>query len=523
MSERANRRGGQDELVAAMLDPAFYPQRPAEILHKETHISHVFLAGDFAYKIKKAVRFAFLDYSSLTKRRYFLRQELRLNRRLAPAVYVSVLPITDGSQGWKLGGRGVACEYTLLMRRLPENRMLAALLAAGEIDAGMMAQLADVLAPFHANAKRVRTVAPARHSAQVERQWSENLAELRPLAGGLFTAEDLAALEQFGGGFLERHAELLQRRARDGHVRDVHGDLHCEHVCFAPDGIQIYDCIEFSAKLRRCDIAAEIAFLLMDLEVRGGGRLRAPFLERYLELAHDAELPALLPFYECYRALVRAKVESLRADGANARAAHYLEYALALTCEPLKPFLLLVTGLTGSGKSTLSKALGRLLKMPVINSDIVRKQLAGATRDVAAPFGTGIYSAAMTEKTYDSMVETAEEQVRTGGGAILDATFNTKATRRKFFRLAEKLGIPFFVIHCAAGEETTRNRLDRRLAAGTDISDGRWEVYEQQKIAHEPMEEIAPALRLQLNTEDDLERLVRRSLRFLSDRSRRSV
>jgi aminoglycoside phosphotransferase family enzyme/predicted kinase len=510
--------GSQEDLVAAMLDPAFYPEPPREIVHKETHISHVFLAGDLAYKIKKAVRFAFLDYSTLSRRHHFLREELRLNRRLAPSVYRTILPITRGPRGWRLGGRGTAREYALVMRRLPEDRMLAALLTSGGVSAAMMEQLAEVLAPFHERAKQVKALGPARHRAQVAREWNDNLAELRPLAGTLFAANDLAALEEFGAWFLAGHAALLDGRAREGRVRDVHGDLHCEHVCFAPEGIQIYDCIEFSPQLRRCDVAAEIAFLLMDLEVRGGGRWRAPFVERYLALVQDAELPRLLPFYECHRALVRAKVESLRPDGARARAPHYFEYAVALTWEPLKPFLVLVAGLTGSGKSTLASELGRRLRLPVINSDVVRKELAGAGGAVVVPFGADIYSASMTEKTYDAMLERAQEQMRRGSGAILDATFNSKANRRKFLGLARASGTPLAVIHCSAPDEITRKRLERRLAAGKDISDGRWEIYQEQKRSHEAMEEIAPSWQLELDTESAVEQLAARSEKFLRER-----
>jgi aminoglycoside phosphotransferase family enzyme/predicted kinase len=505
----------QQGLVAAMRDPKFYPKPPTQVIYKETHISHVFLAGDLAYKVKKAVRYSFLDYSTLAKRRHFLQEELRLNRRLAPSVYLSVIPVAFGSQGWRLGAWDSPSEYTLVMRRLPERRMLPALLACGQVNAPMMQHLAEVIAEFHLHAEPIAAVESARHREEVEREWTDNLSELRPFAGRLIDFESLRRLEDFGAGFIERHSELLQRRAREGWIRDVHGDLHCEHVCFAPEGIQIYDCIEFSPKLRRCDLASEIAFLLMDLEVRGAGSLRAPFLNRYLELVNDPELPLLLPFYECYRALVRAKVEALRPETASARAPRYFQYALDLTWQTLKPFLILVTGLTGSGKSTLSRELAKHLRIPVINSDAVRKELIGESGRKMLPFGAGIYSDAMTEKTYDRMADLAREQVLAGAGAILDATFSTKANRKKFLELAEQLNVPLLVIRCFASEQTTRARLARRLAGGTDISNGRWEIYVRQKEAYEPMEEFPPACRLELDTEHSIDELAGRSLEFL--------
>jgi hypothetical protein len=428
------------------------------------------------------------------------------------------MPITFDSLGWRLGGWDDPSEYTLVMRRLPERRMLPALLESGQLNAEMMQRLAEVLAQFHLQAEPMTAKEPARQRAEVETEWHDNISELRPFAGQLITAANLKTLEDFGTAFIERHRELLERRASQGWIRDVHGDLHCEHICFAPEGIQIYDCIEFSAKLRHCDLASEIAFLLMDLAVRGGGSLRAPFLNRYLELVKDPELPLLLPFYECHRALVRAKVESLRPETAKARAPRYFQYALDLTWEPLKPFLVLVSGLTGSGKSTLARALAERLRLPVFNSDVVRKELAGASGQQRVPFATGVYSDAMTEQTYRRMADLARQQVLTGQGAIVDATFTTRANREKFISLAKELKIPLLVIRCFASDETTQGRLALRLAQGTDISDGRWEIYQRQKETCEPMDEIPPGCRLDLDSEQNVEELAAASLEFLRSR-----
>lgn len=507
--------GSQDSLVSAMMDPRFYPKPPPEVTHRETHISHLFFAGDLVYKVKKAVRYSFLDYSTLGKRRHFLIEELRLNRRLAPSVYLAMLPITFDWSGWHLGGDGPPVEYALLMRRLPERRMLPFLLDSGQVTPEMMRAVAELLARFHTEAAQVRRVGVLGYSWSVQKQWGENLADLQPLFGSLIEAEAFGALKHFGTDFISRHHDLLIRRGAEGWVRDVHGDLHCEHVCFAPEGIQIFDCVEFSPQLRCCDLASEIAFLLMDLEVRGGGALVAPFLTRYRELLNDPELPLLLPFYKCYRALVRGKVEALRPPGPDSDASRYFRFATRLTWAPYKPFLVMVCGLTGSGKSTLARELGERLDMPVISSDSVRKAMAGKVERQAVPFKEGIYSPTMTERTYARMAREAEKQILDGAGAILDATFAQTANREKMVRLAEKHKVPLLLIHCFASEEIIKKRLDQRAAEGKDLSDGRWEIYVEQKAACQPVEEISSVPCLELETESPAEQLARASERFL--------
>ena len=517
-SQKKPDHASQDELVLAMLEPAFYPRRPSKVVHKETHISHVFLTDDLVYKVKKAVRFSFLDYSTLTKRRHFLNEELRLNRRLAPSVYLAVMPISFDAMGWRLGGWGEPAEYTLVMRRLPERRMLPFLLDSGQLSPEMMCSVADVLAPFHAQAEHARTKEASAYPLRVQKEWTENLADLRPFFGTWVEEESFAALQQFGSEFLDRHHELFLRRINDGWIRDVHGDLHCEHICFAPEGIQIFDCIEFSPQLRCCDLASEIGFLLMDLEVRGGGNLVQPFLTHYRDLLHDPELPTLLPFYQCYRALVRGKVEALRSTGPDSNAPRYFRYALRFSWRHLKPFLVIVCGLTGSGKSTLARTLGERLEIPVINSDTVRKTMAGKLGRQVVSFNEGIYNAAMTEKTYATIAREAEKQILEGRGAILDATFGQKKHREMMIRLAEKHKIPLLVVHCSVSEEITEQRLNRRTVEGKDLSDGRWEIYPAQKAAYQPIEELPSESCLELNTAAPVEELAHRSEHFLRSR-----
>ncbi len=511
-------RGSQQALIAAMMRPEFYPKLPPQIIHKETHISHIFLAGESVYKVKKPVRFAFLDFSTLAKRRHFLQEELRLNRRLAPSVYLGVMPIGFDDGGWRLGGWSEPAEYTLVMRRLPDKRMLDFLLETQQVTVSMMKQLADHLAVFHAGAEPLRGVTADAHWSLVRDEWTENLTELNSL---LATASDRRCFElirSYGEEFLSKKRDLIGRRVEEGWIRDVHGDLHAEHICFAPEGIQIFDCIEFSAELRRCDLASEIAFLLMDVSARGGESLVSPFLNRYLERLNDREMIQLLPFYQSYRALVRAKVHALRLGKWNAEAARYLSYARRMTWERFKPFLVLVSGLTGSGKSTLARELGARLGMTVINSDVVRKTIARNVGRNIVPLNQGLYSPAMTDKTYSKLEREAEKQILSGDGVILDATFAHASRRKSIIRLAEKHRVPIFLIRCFASDELTRQRLTARAAEGKDVSDGRWEIYVAQKAAYEPLTEISSTRRLDLDTKLPVEELVQAVEEFLWSR-----
>jgi len=505
----------EDSLLAAMLQPEFYPKPPDSVSHKETHISHIFFAGELVYKVKKAVRYSFLDYSTVEKRRYFLQEELRLNRRLAPSVYIGVLPIAFDDLGWRLGGWAEPTEYTLVMRRLPDKRMLPFLLDTGQVTAAMMRELAELLARFHTDAERVTGIDPDRYPALVQAQWNDNLAELAQAPSQVIDPENCHAIEKFGAEFFLRHSETLKRRAANGWLRDVHGDLHTEHICFAPEGIQIFDCIEFEPKFRQCDLASEIAFLMMDMDVRGGESLVAPFLQRYRESIDDAEADELLPFWRCYRALVRAKVYALRGASGFDSARRYARYAAGLAWTPVQPFIAIVSGLTGSGKSTLARELSERMGVPTINSDAVRKRLAGKQGRQPAPYNQGIYSASMTEKTYAKMTREAETVILSGRGVILDGTFMKRWQRQKILGLAQKQQIPLLAIHCMVSDDITQERLARRAGVGTDVSDGRWEIYEQQKDAFEALDDIPAAARLELDTDATLDTLALACEKFL--------
>jgi uncharacterized protein len=511
----------QNELIAAMLQPGFYPVRPAEVTHKETHISHLFFAGDLVYKIKKAVRFSFLDYSTLAQRRYYLDQELTLNRRLAPSVYLEVLPIGWDVSGWRLGAGDNPVEFALMMRRLPDSRMLTSLLQSSQVTVDMMRSLAQVLASFHADAKQTNSAGAAAHFDTVTKQWRDNLKDVEQLIGNAVDVESFTAIKAFGDHFLDEYREFISQRAFDGWVRDGHGDLHCEHVCFAPEGIQIFDCIEFDSRLRLCDLASEIGFLLMDLEARGGAPLGEALLARYRDLIDDSSLIVLLPFYKCYRALIRGKVEVLRA-GASAASVRYFTIAGRQTWSPYKPFVIVVCGLTGSGKSTLARELSDRIGIAVINSDGVRKELTGKSGR-GVPFNQGIYSPEITESTYGRIFDETDRRLSHGQSVMLDATFAQRRHRENLVGVAARHRVPVYFLHCVASDSLTHARLRERAMNENEVSDGRWEIYLEQKSIAEPLDECSAEVYLELPADRSIEDLRRSSEGFLRGRLSRTT
>jgi aminoglycoside phosphotransferase family enzyme/predicted kinase len=501
-----NSEHGSAALVAAMVRPEFYLERPSTVELRQTHISYVFLAGGNVYKIKKAVRFPFVDCTGLESRRHFCFEEVRLNRRLAPDVYAGVVPIMRTAGGFALGeliderGRDAdehnqdAYEYAVKMRRLPDDRMLDRLVAQGSAGPEEIHLIAERLARFHRDAAAAQGW-NCGSAAAVSKMVSANLDECERFESHTTNRAQLNALGEYNRKFLATHWALLNTRARDGHVREGHGDLRCEHVCISTAGdLAIVDCVEFSERLRYADVACDIAFLAMDLDRLGAQALSKELINSYARLTGDSQFAALVEFYKCYRAVVRAKVESLRSieievppvERERARELAHQYFALAsryAKCGCARAAVIVVCGAAGTGKSTLARALGERLGLEVISSDAVRKRLAGVspTARMRASYGAGIYTEEFTRRTYEALIAEARKRLVEGRAIILDATFRHPAERRPVVEMATQIGAPFLFIECRVDDAEVLRRLRKREQRPGEVSDATTDVYSRQR------------------------------------------
>ncbi len=502
LSKNRNRRSGEDgaalqqRVLAALRESSAYPHPVSETRVIRTHISVIFLAGEFAYKVKRHVQFDFVDLSTLPARLACCEEEVRLNRRLSPELYLGVVPITEGSEGIRIGGLGPPVEYAVQMRRLPEDRMMDALVRAGPFPAGAIAALAARLADFHAQAETGEEISAFGSPSTIGSLWEEHFAQTERLVGSVLEPFQDAFLRATVQAWLVRKNALLRRRVLDGHIRDGHGDLRCSSVCFT-EPLQIFDCLEFSRRLRCCDVASDISFLLMDLAWLRRQDLADELVRRYTERSGDGELPQLVPFYGCYRACVRAKVSALSAENLEATAserARLLRDAqglFSLACryanEDRPPMLVVVCGLSGVGKSTVSQRLARTLSAPVVSTDIVRKEIHGLqpTERRAGAFGEGLYAPDATRRTYAALAFRAEQLLQAGESVVVDGTFAHAWQRELAATAAKRSGALIFYVELTAPDPLVRERLAARAGDPSATSDADWSLYLAQKAGWE--------------------------------------
>ena len=301
-------------LIQAMLDPSWYPHHPNEVELVQTHISYIFLAGRLVYKVKKPVDFGFLDFTTLEQRGFFCREEVRLNQRFSPDVYLAVDPISMVGNAYRLRDETAVVEYAVKMRRINEAHMLYRLLQAGEVTTATMQRVGKYLARVYAAIASDEKARAFGAMEVIATNVRENFAQTREYIGGPLSAKTFAAIEGWSLSFMEKEEALFAQRVAQGYIKDCHGDLHLQHICVEGDHIYVFDCIEFNERFRFGDVASDAAFLAMDLDSSGHPDFATVFAEAYAEAAGDDTVAGVLRFYKVYRAYVRAKVTSFMLD-----------------------------------------------------------------------------------------------------------------------------------------------------------------------------------------------------------------
>jgi aminoglycoside phosphotransferase family enzyme/predicted kinase len=456
------------------------------------------LTGAFAYKIKKPVAFDFLDFSTLDKRRFYCQEELRLNARLAPELYLAVVPVTGTDTAPRIGGSGTAIEYAVKMREFPQQALLSHLAEQGGLCASHVDQIVQTVAEFHQGLAPVASDRRFGSPQQVERWVALNVDHLRPLSPGSAEERQLKSLRAWTGEAYQSAYRALQMRKADGFIRECHGDLHLGNMVLLNGHVTPFDGIEFNDDLRWIDVISEAAFVVMDLWDRGYPQLASRFLNRYLQTTGDYGGVRVLRYYLVYRALVRAKVATLRLgqkhldprERAETEQSYgeYLGLGQQFSQKP-RPALMITHGLSGAGKSTLSAGLAEILGAIQIRSDVERKRLYGygPQGSTGSPVRGGVYTDDANRQTYQRLAQVVECVLEGGFPAIVDATFLRFAERSRFRRLAEQWRVPYLILNVVAPEQILRRRIEARERAGKDVSEADLAVFATQLANREPL------------------------------------
>ena len=517
LDSQQHREQGISLNVSALLKPSVYPHAVEHCELIETHISWVILTGEYAYKIKKPVNLGFVDFSTLEKRHHYCLEELRLNRRLAASLYLDVVAITGTSEHPDIkeepDNKSTVIEYAVKMRQFPQQAQLDRMLLADKLFPEHIDAFAQRIAEFHQQTDIADSSEKYVDIKQVCRPVQDNFEQLQRNINNEKYQSILAELEQWSDSEYKRLEVVFQQRKQNGYVRECHGDMHLRNLAWVDDEPLLFDCLEFNPELRLIDVINDIAFLVMDLQDRQQPQLAQRFLNKYLEHTGDYAGITVLPYYLFYRALVRVKVDAIRAAQTGISSdekmeaendmAGYLELAQSYT-RPTQPKLIITRGLSASGKSTISGMLLEQLPAIRIRSDVERKRLYGlkAEQSAKTASGEGIYSTDATELTYKKLAEVASHIIEAGFSVIVDATFINIEPRTQFQTLAKDKNIPFIILEFTATPETLRQRIINRQ---DDASDADIQIFEYQLDKWHELNNDEKNNMINVNTEEEVE------------------
>lgn len=528
--------GVEMKLITFLNQRDSYPHNPEYVEHIQTHISHVFLAPPFVYKIKKPVDFGFLDYSSLDKRKKYCRREIELNRRLSDDVYLGVVFITKENGGFAISENEpeeeAVVEYAVKMKQLPEKYLLHRYLENDALSQHHLDRLAGKLAVFYNTQQPDDEILKWGRIKNIKVNTDENFSQTKSFIGKTIDRNSFAAIKYFTRTYFEKHPALFKRRVEEKRIVDGHGDLHLEHIHITPEKVQIYDCIEFNKRFRYGDVAADLAYLAMDLDFNNCRQMERYFISRMAEKLDDPKLPKILDFYKCYRAYVKGKVKSLQSSEeevpeneqkqAAGLASCYFNLSLRYALLGSGPVVMAFMGRVGTGKSTLARHLKNKLNVGYYSTDRIRKSLAGLPLKKRTPADEReeLYSGRMSGKSYGILLDKAAALLESGESVILDATFSSASSRRLVVKMAEaKQNARLFFIETQASDKTIKQRLKNREDQQDVISDARLEDFEMLDSRYRVPTEIKAAQRITIKTDGELEDTVKRLYLEVAERN----
>jgi aminoglycoside phosphotransferase family enzyme/predicted kinase len=502
---------GHRRLLSALQRAEAFPHPAVDIGCIETHISSVVLAGDYAYKLKKPLDLGFLDFSTLAKRRAACADEVRLNRRTAPELYLDVVPIVGSESAPRIGadaaGEGEPIEYAVRMRRFAQSALLTEVLERGALQPELLDRLARHVAEFHAAAAVAAPGGGFGDADAVHLPVRQNFAQLRERIDDADVLAQAEVAERWSEAQFAHLRLVFDRRLAEGRVRECHGDLHLGNLILLDGEPRLFDGIEFNQALRWIDVVADIAFLVMDLHLRGRADLASRFLNAWLERSGDYGGLRVLRYYIAYRAMVRAKVAAIRlgqldGDARTACLAECRAYVVlaAAQAQPAQPFLAIACGVSGAGKTSQSQGLIEVRGVIRVRADVERKRLFGLAPEASsAAVPGGIYSADASRRTYARLAEFAAGAIGAGWPVLVDATFLRRAQRAAFRELARRLQVAWVILAFDAPEAVLRERVRQRAARGDDASEAGVEVLAAQLAQREPLagDEIDATLRIE--------------------------
>jgi aminoglycoside phosphotransferase family enzyme/predicted kinase len=491
------------ELLFWIRNPQLYGPSVKSVKVLQTHISYVALTGHFAYKIKKPVDFGFLDFSTLEKRKRYCEEEIRLNKRLCPKIYLSVVPITHHHGSYALDGPGDVVEYAVKMKEFPQDRIMTSLLQEGMITKETMDELCRILVDFYHRSEHSSKIDRFGELGAVKKNIDENFDQTQNVIGVTISQEIFDEIKDMNQLFFTKNKKEFPQRIQQGMIRDCHGDLHSGNIVVL-DRICIFDCIEFNTRFRYIDVASDIGFLAMDLDYQNYPHLSSYLIHQYVEATQDTGLLDVLNFYKSYRAYVRGKVIGFQLQDSDIDSgekdeiikitrnyfelSRYYASLVMLELTRKKPVVFVVGGLTGTGKSTVAGKIAVDFHAELINTDVVRKEMVGIDK-YEQHFNkpdTGLYTPENIQRTYGQVVDHASSCLDQGKNVVLDATFSKQSYRDLVKQMIHKYGVPVVFIQCVCPDAVVKHRLEERLQQKS-VSDGRWEIYCHQKTTFNPM------------------------------------